>query len=105
MTINVTIADASLEADQLAALHVVNGHNARLEAAATEEEPAVLLPVEPAADLKTSYETVLGLTLERAHASYQKQAAEKALETQDVKDLWKEASLAQRAAAVAALQS
>ena len=103
MTITVTINDATTEADQGAATHVVENENARRTAAATDEAPAVLLPTTPAAELKASYEDVLAATLVRAHASYQKQAAVAQESEQNVRELWNNASNAQRQAAVAAL--
>ena len=105
MNIQVTITDATAEADLGAALYIVEGENAKREAAATEDEPAELLPVTPAGALKTSYETVLAATLTRAHESYQDQVAQQQATTANVKELWNDASLAQRTAAVAALQA
>jgi hypothetical protein len=103
MTITVSITDASSEADTAAATLAVDAENTRRTNAAAEDETPTLLPTAPAAALKASYETVLAASLDRSHQRTQTRVAEKTAADGGVKDLWQNASSAQRAAALAAL--
>ena len=86
--------------DTAAAQLIVDNENARR---AAQEPPETPLPDSTGAELKASYLTILLEIVTNAHASYSKQAAEQAAQSQDVKTLWQDATDSQRAAAVTAL--
>lgn len=96
----VNVTGTPSENDILAATKIVEEENAKR---AAEEPPGTPLPYSNLSELASSYETVLASIVEKAHTGWAKAAKQEALETQ-VKDLWLNATDAQRAAAVAALQ-
>lgn len=69
---------------------------------AYNEANGTTLATSPTATLAASYETVLAAALVAAHASYGKTAADNSLESQ-ARQLWRDASDAERAAAITAL--
>ena len=97
-TVNITNTNAGI--DGQAARYIVALENERRAAL---DPPGTPLPLTPAGDLVTSYETVLAATVAAAHASYIIQAGEQSLQT-DARDRWKISTDAQRTAALAALQ-
>ena len=99
-TFSVTISPPIEDLDQEAAELLVNRENKRREVAGL-----VVLPISPLADLKTSAETVLSQQTAEYWGSLQKQAAKLSQVQSNVQELWRDASSAQRAAAIAALQS
>ena len=86
--------------DLRAAQHIVGLENERRAAL---DPPEAALPDSTNAELKASYESMLLSIIADAHASYKKQAADKAASDQSLKDLWKAATDAERAAAITAL--
>ena len=97
---NVVLQDGSAEKDADAAkLIVTQENNRRAEA----EPPEAELPMETIGELKASYEVCLEEIILKAHMSYQKQAAEALSQSQDAKQLWEDATNAQREAAITAL--
>lgn len=88
--------------DREAAIMCIEQENERLAALDPPQDP---LPYETNAELKASYLAYLDDIITKAHESYKLQAAEKAERENNVRDLWKEATPAQRQAAVAALQA
>ena len=95
---NVTMNNANVEKDAEAAALVVGIENAK-----REEADQSLLPVGDVGELKASYEWCLEQTLLSAHTDYQRQAAEAMSQEKNAKDLWEQASVEQRNAAIAAL--
>jgi len=85
---------------ELAAKFIVDSEN---ENRAAAEPPIDPLPVTPWADLKTSYLTVLGNTLDRAHENYIKQQADKQAADDELNVRWLEGGEAERSAALASL--
>ena len=87
------------DSDIQAAKMIINQENVRRAALETPETP---LPMSTGAELKASYLELVLDKVTRIHASYAKQAAERSL-TADAKQLWSDATQAQRDAAVVAL--
>lgn len=85
---------------ELAALFIVDNENAKR---AELDPPVDPLPVTPWADLKASYLTVLGETLNRAHENYIKQQADKQAADDELNTRWLEGGESERTAALAAL--
>ena len=83
----------------------IEAENERRAALDPPEDPLPLLPLETTAELKASYLSVLAEIVETAHNDYARQAAEQQEQEANVKELWRDASPAQRAAAIAALQA
>ena len=97
---NVTLQNGESEKDADAAkLIVTQENNRRAEADPVE----VALPMGTIGELKASYEICLEGIILNAHMSYQKQAAEALSLEQDAKQLWEDATNAQREAAITAL--
>ena len=97
---NVTLQSGETEKDADAArLIVTQENNRRAEAS----PPESALPMGTVGELKASYEICLEGIVLAAHVSYQKQAAEALSLEQDAKQLWEDASNAQREAAITAL--
>jgi hypothetical protein len=88
--------------DREAAIMCIEQENERLAALDPPQDP---LPYETNAELKASYLAYLDQIVSQAHDSYKAQAAERNHSSENVKDLWKQATPAQRAAAKAALQA
>lgn len=101
LNITVNLQGSPSEDDILAAQHIIFQENARRAAADPVEEP---LPITPVPQLANSYESMLVKIIEKAHASYIEQALEKSLR-EDTATLWKNATAAQRQAAIAALNN
>lgn len=85
---------------ELAAKFIVNAENQKRAAADPPIDP---LPVTPWAELKASYLTVLGSTLDRAHENYIKQQADKQAAEDKLNARWLEGGESERAASLAAL--
>ena len=102
MTPQVTLSPPFEERDVLAARRVVAIYNAK-QPLDENENPTNQLPTETNAELKSSYETALAEHITIVHEHERKLAASEAF-AQQAQDLWKDATEAQRAAAVAALQ-
>lgn len=85
---------------ELAAKFIVDAENQKRAAADPPIDP---LPVTPWAELKASYLTVLGSTLDRAHENYIKQQADKQAAEDKLKARWLEGGESERAASLAAL--
>lgn len=85
---------------ELAAQFIVDAENKKRAAA---DPPINPLPVTPWADLKASYLTVLGHTLDRAHENYIKQQADKQALDDELDARWLEGGESERAASLAAL--
>jgi hypothetical protein len=96
LTLTVNFTGAPNQYDAKAARFMVDQENAK---------GGSQLPTTPAAALKASYLTVLGQVVMSAHQSYIEQALEAESTELDVRALWKNATDAQRAAALAALQN
>ena len=93
-TVNVNISNNNA-ADRRAAKRMVEEENKRRQDAATEEVPAVLLPLSTNQELLGSYKTVLEeYILPNAHASYVDQADKQ--DNASVKDAYLSASESQR---------
>jgi hypothetical protein len=99
-TFNVVLQNGETEKDADAAKLIVNQENARR---AELDPPEDALPMSNTAELKASYEWCLEQTVLKAHESYQKQAAEALSLEADAKQLWEDATNAQRQAAITAL--
>lgn len=99
ITISVSISGSADEADKRAALLLVEAENTRR---AAMDPPDTPLGTTPLATLATSYETVLQQMLDAAHLSYVQQSHDRTLD-QQAKQLWADATDAQRAAAISAL--
>lgn len=100
LTLTATVSGTPNEDDFRAARFIVDQENERRAAADPVETS---LPDGTNAELRDSYEVMLGQILDRAHASYIEQSDVATL--RDAKALWKDATDAQRQAALAALQS
>jgi hypothetical protein len=85
---------------ELAAKFIVDAENKKRAAA---DPPINPLPVTPWADLKASYLTVLGHTLDRAHENYIKQQADQQASQDELNARWLEGGESERAAALAQL--
>lgn len=85
---------------ELAAKFIVDAENQKRAAADPPIDP---LPVTPWAELKASYLTVLGSTLDRAHENYIKQQADKQAAEDKLNARWLEGGESERAASLAAL--
>jgi hypothetical protein len=88
-------------ADAAGAKLVIGIENARRAAADPVEDA---LPSTTGAEIKASYLLILSDRVTEIHESYSTQAAEKEQTDADVKTLWRNATPAQRAAAIAAMQ-
>lgn len=86
--------------DSDAAVYVIDRANDDLLSA---DPNATLWPKSTNAEIKASYLSILLTTVTRAHDSYIQQAAENKLNEQNVRDLWDDATDAQRASAITAL--
>ena len=98
-----TVAVAGLDEGshgELAAKFIVDGENEKRAAADPPVDP---LPVTPWADLKASYLTVLGSTLDRAHENYIKQQADQQASEDKLNARWLEGGESERAAALSQL--
>lgn len=100
LAFTVNVSGSPSENDKLAATKIVEEENARR---ALEEPPGTPLPYATLQELAASYETVLASIVEKAHNGWAESAKREALES-TVKDLWLNATDAQRQAAIAALQ-
>jgi hypothetical protein len=101
LTTNVATPDAE---DRRAMEFIIGLENTRRAALTPPGTPLVF---STAAERKTAYETCLNALMISAHASYIKQANESVLadpQFQDLRPLWKDASVEKKAAAIAALQ-
>ena len=98
---NVTLQNGETEKDADAARLIVTQENNRR--AEENLEGVTALPMGTISELKASYETCLEAIVLAAHTSYQKQAAQAHSLEQDAKQLWEDASNAQREAAITAL--
>ena len=85
---------------ELAAKFIVDAENQKRAAADPPIDP---LPVTPWVELKASYLTVLGSTLDRAHENYIKQQADKQAAEDKLNARWLEGGESERAASLAAL--
>ena len=100
-TFTVTVVDLNEGTHgALAAKFIVDKEN---EKRAAQEPPVDPLPVEPWADLKASYLTVLTATIQSAHENYIKQQADKQAADDELTERWMVGGEADRAAALAAL--
>lgn len=103
LTFATTIGGTPDEKDLAAARLIVTRENERRAALDPPEDP---LPTSTPVEIRAGFLTVLDTQiLPNAHASWIREAAEIQLAQQDVKSLWRDATDAQRAAAVAALQA
>ena len=110
ITFSVDFTGTPDEYDRAGAQFVIDSENARItaanEQAAQEDPPGPQLPLLPdstAGEIKTSYLGQLTKAIDNAHDNYVKAARQNELETQ-VRSAWTNATDAQRAAALAALQ-
>lgn len=102
ITLNVTFTGTPDSFDRDAAILVVDQENTRRS---LQRPPLPPLPKTPGNALKSSYLSVLSRRVTDVHLSYAKQAAEKELESTNARELWQNATPAQRAAAITALTS
>ena len=99
-TFNVVLQNGESEKDADAAkLVVTQENNHRAEADPVEDA----LPMGTIGELKASYELCLEKIILDTHMNYQKQAAEALSQSLDAKQLWEDATNAQREAAITAL--
>lgn len=85
---------------ELAAKYIVDSENKKRAAAKPPIEP---LPIAPWEELKASYLTVLGNTLDRAHENYIEQQANQQASDDKLNLRWLEGGESQRAAALSQL--
>ena len=85
---------------ELAAKYIVDSENKKRAAAEPPIEP---LPIAPWEELKASYLTVLGNTLDRAHENYIEQQANQQASDDKLNLRWLEGGESQRAAALSQL--
>lgn len=105
ITLSVTFTGTPNDFDKDGATFIVENENARRAADLDEngdpvEQP---LPYATGAELKVSYLGLLAEIITKAHASYVNQAARQQEKEDAIKDLYLNATPAQRAAAKAAL--
>lgn len=98
LTLTASITGSPAGNDVEAATLAVNSHNT----VHASDDGFTPLGTSPLSTLARSYEAVLSSHLASAHASYGQQAADRSLEV-SAKHLWRNATDAQRAAAIAAL--
>lgn len=100
LAFDVSVSGTPNSFDLDAATMVVEQENERRAALDPPEDP---LPIGTTVQLRDSYLSIIVQRIAQVHASYAKQAAEKELAEQSIRDKWLAATPAQRAAAVAAL--
>ena len=100
LAFQVGFTGTTTENDIAAARFIIDSENVRRAAIDPPESP---LPTGNSAEIKASYLTILAEIVTKAHNSYIIQAGNKSEEEANVGSLWKEATQAQRDAAIAAL--
>lgn len=100
LVFDATVTGTPTSFDLEAATMVVEEENARRTALDPPEDP---LPTGTNIQLRDSYLTIIIARIEEIHANYVRTAALRDHEEKGVKDLWKNATPAQRQAAITAL--
>lgn len=98
LLIEAKVTDTPTQEDKRAAEFIVIQENERRAAL---DPPEAALPMSTNVELKNSYEIVLAVLLNQAHASYIEQSNVASL--RDIRDAWDNATDAQRNAALNAL--
>lgn len=100
LSITVSVSGTATQDDARAARYMVARENERRAAL---DPPGTPLATSTAAELRASYQTVLGAVVTASHASYVQQSTEHALRN-EFRQAFEAATDQQRAAALAALQ-